>query len=107
MPAAAAALERAIAMNPRDPVARYRYGRVLQARRDDAGALAQFELTIRDARHAPAPLVGDAHLEAARLHERAGRRDEAIGAYRTASTLFGAAANTHTAASRALTRLQK
>ncbi len=105
--AAATALERAIAMNPRDPVARYRYGRVLQARRDDAGALAQFELTIRDARLAPAPLVGDAYLEAARIHERAGRGDEAIGAYRAAATFFGAAASTHTAASRALRRLEK
>ena len=39
----------------RDPVARYRYGRVLQARRDDRGALAQFALTISEARLAPAP----------------------------------------------------
>ena len=62
----------AIALNPRDPVARYRYGRVLQARRDDAGALAQFELTIRDARLAPAPIVGDAYLED-RAHPRARR----------------------------------
>ena len=56
---AAAALEQAIALNARDPVARYRYGRVLQARRDDAAALAQFALTIREARLAPAPIVGD------------------------------------------------
>ena len=88
-------------------MARYRYGRVLQARRDDDGALEQFELTIRDARLAPAPLVGDAYLEVARIHERAGRRDQAIGAYRAASTLFGAADDTQRAAARALTRLEK
>jgi len=107
VPAAAAALERAIALNPRDPVARYRYGRVLQARRDDAEALAQFELTIRDARTAPAALVGATYLEAARIHERAGRRDQAMAAYRVASTLFGAGEDTHLAASRAVARLQK
>jgi tetratricopeptide (TPR) repeat protein len=107
VPAAVDALERAIAINPRDPVARYRYGRALQADRDEVGALAQFELTIRDARTAPAPLVGDAYLEAARIHERAGRRDDAIGAYRAAATLFGAAESTHVTASRALTRLQR
>ncbi len=107
VPAAAAALERAIAINPRDPVARYRYGRVLQARRDEDGALEQYALTILDARLAPAPVVGDAYLEVARLHERAGRREQAIAAYRVASTLFGAAENTHLTAARALTRLEK
>jgi tetratricopeptide (TPR) repeat protein len=107
VPAAAAALERALALNPRDPVARYRYGRVLKARGDDAGALTELESTVRDARQAPAPLVGEAYMEIARIHERAGRRDEAIGAYQIASTLFGAAEATHIAASRALARLQR
>jgi Tetratricopeptide repeat len=107
VPAAASALERALALNPRDPIARYRYGRVLEARGDDTGALAELEATVRDARLAPAPLVGDAYLEIARLHERAGRRAQAIAAYQIASTLFGAAQATHTAASRALARLQR
>jgi tetratricopeptide (TPR) repeat protein len=107
VPAAASSLERAIALNPRDPVARYRYGRVLEARGDDAGAIAELEVTIRDARLAPAPVVGDAYMEVARIHERAGRRAEAVAAYRMASTLFGAAEATHRAAARALTRLQQ
>ena len=64
-------LTRALALNPQDPVARYRYGRVLQASRDDAGALVQFEQTLSHARRAPALIVGDAYLEAARIHERA------------------------------------
>ena len=105
--AAATSLERAIDLNPREPVARYRYGRTLQARRDDRGALTQFELTIRDARLAPAPIVGEAYLEAARIHERAGRLDEAIASYRVAATLFGAGDDTQRVAARALARLLK
>jgi tetratricopeptide (TPR) repeat protein len=107
VPAATVALERAIALNPRDPVVHYRYGRLLVSRLSDVAALAEFELTIRNARHAPAPLVGEAYLEAARIHERAHRRDQAISAYRAASTLFGASTQTQVAASRALVRLLK
>lgn len=106
VPAAAAALERAIALHPSDPVARYRLGRVLQARKDDASALAQFELAIAGARQCPPAILGNAYLEAARLHERAARASQAISYYRIASTLFGAAADTRTAALRALTRLK-
>ena len=105
LPAATRALERAIALDPDDPVARYRFGRVLQARREDAAALAQFDRAIRNGRACPAPILGNAHLEAARLHERLGHRDEAISSYRIASTLFGGAADTHAAAARALARL--
>jgi Tfp pilus assembly protein PilF len=107
LPAAVAALERALALDPHDPVARYRFGRVLQARKDDDGALAQFELALRNARACPAPILGNTHLEAARLHERAGRRDDAIAGYRTAATLFGAASDTRSAAQRALDRMSK
>jgi len=105
LPAATTALERAITLDPEDPVARYRFGRVLQARREDAAALIQFEHAIRGARTCPAPILGNAHLEAARLHERLGRRDDALSSYRIASTLFGAASETQNAASRALSRL--
>ena len=51
------------------------------------------------------PILGNAHLEAARLHERLGHKDDAVSGYRIASTLFGAAADTRAAASRALARL--
>jgi tetratricopeptide (TPR) repeat protein len=105
--AANAALHRAVLLDPHDPVARYRYGRVLQARKDDDGALAQFEAALRNSRGCPAPILGNAHLEAARLHERAGRRDDAIAGYRVAATLFGAAADTQSAARRALERVSK
>lgn len=103
--AATAALERSLALNSSDPVARYRFGRVLQARKEDQAALEQFELAIRGARTCPAPILGTAYLEAARLHERTSRRNQAIGYYHVASSLFGAAAETHTAATRALSRL--
>jgi tetratricopeptide (TPR) repeat protein len=100
------ALTRSIALDPLDPVAHYRYGRVLQARRQDAAALAQFELTIRSARECPAPVAAAAYLEAARLHERLGHLDHAIDYYRTASTLFGGGADARVAANRALARLR-
>jgi hypothetical protein len=104
-PGAASTLHRSLALNAADPVARYRYGRALLSLHDDANALAQFELAIRGARECPAPVLGAAYLEAARLHERGGRRDQALSYYRITSTLFGASAETRTTATRALTRL--
>ena len=88
-------------------MARYRLGRVLQARRDDVAALAQFDFSIRHGRTCPAPILGNAHLEAARLHERLGHKDDALSAYRIASTLFGASDDTRAAATRALARLAR
>jgi hypothetical protein len=103
---ATTALERSIALNPSDPVAQYRLGRLLQARKLDAAALAAFEQTIRGARTCPAPILGNAYLEAARVYERMGQVDDAIDYYRTATSLFGAAADTRVAATRALIRLR-
>lgn len=105
--AAATALERSLALHATDPVAHYRYGRVQQAKKDDAAALAQFEHAIRSAHACPAPILGNAYLEAARVLERLGRRPEAISYYHIATTLFGAAADTRAAATRALTRLER
>jgi len=102
---AAAALEDSLALNGSDPVARFRYGRILQARNDHAAALAQFEHAIRGAAACPAPILGTVYLDAARLSERLSRREQALAYYRTASTLFGAAADTRAAALRAITRL--
>jgi tetratricopeptide (TPR) repeat protein len=106
LPAAQAALEQSLALHPADPVARYRIGRVLLAQKDDGAALAQFELAIAGARACPAPILGTAYLEAARLHERATRLPTAISYYRRAAALFGAAADTRASATRALTRLR-
>jgi tetratricopeptide (TPR) repeat protein len=99
-------LARSVQLDPKDPVARYRYGRVLQAQKEDAAALAAFEAAIRGARDGPAPIIASAYYEAARLHERLTHKDQAIDYYRAASTWFGGGADTRTAATRALTRLR-
>jgi tetratricopeptide (TPR) repeat protein len=104
---AAASLERAIAMNGREPIAHFRYGRVLDAQHRDTEALTQFELTLREWRQCPPPILATAYYEAARLHERAGRRDRAIAAYSSASTVIGAADETRRLATRALARLKR
>jgi len=105
--AAANALASSLALNGSDPVARYRFGRVQQARKDDGGALTEFEHAIRLGRTCPAPILGNAYLEAARVLERLGRRPQAISYYQTATSLFGASADTRAAATRALTRLER
>jgi hypothetical protein len=98
-------LARAIRLDPKDGATRYRYGRVLQAKKDDAAAVAAFEAAIRS-KDCPPPLVAAAYLEAARLHERLARRAQAIDYYRAASTHFGGGADTRAAANRALVRLR-
>ncbi len=99
-------LAQGVRLNPKDGVAQYRYGRVLQAKKEDTAALASFEATIRGARDCPAPIVAAAYLDAARLHERLARKAQAIDYYRAASTLFGGGADTRAAANRALIRLR-
>jgi tetratricopeptide (TPR) repeat protein len=103
---AEAALARSVSLNPRDPVAHYRYGRILQARRRDEAALEEFEQTIKSARQCPAPIAAAAFHEAARVHERHGDVDAALSEYESASTWFGGGAETRAVASRALARLR-
>jgi hypothetical protein len=105
IPAAEAALTRSLQLDPDDGVARYRYGRVLQAKKDDVAALAEFEHAIARAKDMPGPLAAAAYLEAGRLDERLGRRDTAISRYRAASTWFGGGTDARAAATRALARL--
>lgn len=99
-------LAHAAALDPRDPVIRYRHARALQARHDDTAALAEYQAALQGAREAPAPIAAAAFLDAARLEERLKQRDRAIAHYRAASTWFGAAADTRAAALRALSRLR-
>jgi tetratricopeptide (TPR) repeat protein len=99
-------LARAVALDPRDPVARYRHARALQARHDEARALVEFDAAIQGARDAPAPIAAAALLDLARLEERLALRDRAIEHYRAASTWFGGGADTRAAAWRALSRLR-
>jgi tetratricopeptide (TPR) repeat protein len=104
--AAAVSLDESLALNSSDPVARYRAGRVQQARKEDAAALAHYEQAIKSARTCPPPILGYAYVDAARILERQGKRTQAVSYYRIASTLFGAASDTRAAATRALTRLK-
>jgi tetratricopeptide (TPR) repeat protein len=105
--AAGSALERSIALSPRDPIAHYRLGRVREARREHERAQREFESAVRDARSCPPVILGRAYVALAQTHERLGAREAAISAYRTAATLFGAGDDTHRAAARALTRLSQ
>lgn len=98
-------LVRSLTLHPADPVARYRYARVLLAMKDGERALAELETSIRGAKDAPAPLAAAAYYEAARIHERLGRAEQAIAYYRSAIAWFGGAADTRSAATRALVRL--
>ena len=98
-------LVRSLTLQPGDPVARYRYARVLLANKDDERALTELDTAIRLARDAPAPIAAAAHYEAARIHERLGHTQPAIAYYRAAAAWFGGGADTRNAATRALTRL--
>ena len=81
-------LARSVALDPRDGVARYRHGRALQARQRRRGARwRSSKRRCALARDCPPPIAAAAYLDAARLQERLGRREQAIGYYRTASTL--------------------
>jgi tetratricopeptide (TPR) repeat protein len=102
---AIAQLTQSLTLNPADPVARYRYARVLQARKNETAAIGQIEAALDNAHACPAPIAADAYLDAARLLERHGDRDRAVAYYRAAATWFGGAADTHSAALHALARL--
>ncbi len=103
---AESALAKSLLIDPGNPVARYRYARVLLARHDDDEALTNLEVTIRGAHECPAPIAAAAYYEAARIHERSARKTKAIEYYRIASTFFGGSAETHASARRALSRLR-
>ena len=83
-PAAAAEerLERALAMDPQNTIARYRYGRVLMARHQDAQALTQLDTVLRAPSLVPPTMLAEAALAAATLHEQAHDRARAIDLYR-------------------------
>lgn len=107
--AATVSLAQAIALNERDPIARYRYARALLAGRNAAGARLQLDTAIRLAadndRVCPPVILGSIYLDAAQVYERDGERERALATYRLASTLFGASAETQRLAARAAARL--
>jgi tetratricopeptide (TPR) repeat protein len=100
-------LEEAIALDPQNAIARYRYGRLLMAQHQNPEALTQLELAAQAPPAAPPTIVADAALAAGRLREIAQDRSSAMAHYRHAAEVFGASADTRNAARRALTRLEK
>jgi len=100
-------LERALAMDQQNTIARYRYGRVLMARHQDAEALVQLDTVLRTPSLTPPTMLAEAALAAATLHEQAHDRARAIDLYRRAASVFGASAQTRSSAQRALTKLQR
>jgi len=106
LPDAEHALTQSLALNPNDPITRYRFGRLLQSRGESARALNQFERAISARPVAPAVTLADAYLEAGRVLEAGGNTARAIGMYRSASEIKGAEPRTREAASSALVRLR-
>lgn len=103
---AEAALQQSLELDPGDPVARYRYARLLLARREGTRALAEFERVIAMRPATPPTFLAGALLETARLAERSGQRSRAIDLYERAAGVHGGGADTRTAATRALARLR-
>lgn len=98
-------LSRSLQLKNDDPVAQYRYGRVLVALGDDPGALVAFEHTQRLSATCPPTILASSFLDSGRVHERSGRRDRAAVMYRSAASVFGASAETKTTAQQLLARL--
>ena len=97
-------LARAVELAPGDPVARYRYARVLDAlgRRD--GARAELE-RVMAAPAAPAIVRASAYVDYAAALERAGDRDRALALYRDAAQMIGGDPRARDRARRAIARL--
>src|SRR5262249_25058681 len=69
--------ERALTMDPQNTIARYRYARVLMARKQDDKALVQIEQVLAASASTPPTILADAVLTAATLHEHARDRQRA------------------------------
>ena len=103
--AASEAIDQSLSLNPRDPVTRYRQARLLQARKEDAAALAVLESMVAERSSTPPTIYAFACVDAARMLEHRGSGGRAIELYRIARDVFGADRRTKDAADRALTRL--
>jgi len=101
------ALQRALDLDPADPVAHFRFGRLLQARdAADPRALAQFELAIAARPPAPAAILASAYFEAGRVLESRGDRARALEMYQSVARVPGAEVRIRDAAARSLARLR-
>jgi tetratricopeptide (TPR) repeat protein len=104
--AAAESLGRSAALNPGDPVTRFRLALLSLARNHGQDALAAFEGIVA-ARPAPPPtILASSCVEAGRLLEGAGNRARAIEMFQRATRVRGAGADTKRTAEQALARLR-
>ena len=105
LPSAAKALGASLEARE-DPVARYRYGRVLRARGDAAAALAQYERVLAARPDAIPTFYAEACVEAAAILEARGQPARALELYERATYVFGAAAAAREAGAREAARLR-
>lgn len=103
---AEALLARAVALQPDDAVARYRYGHVLAARDKDQAAIAELEKVAGAGATTPPAIYAEACVDLAELLEARGDHARALAMYQRAAGTFGAAAATREAAARAAARLR-
>jgi len=103
---AADSLARSAAINPADPVTKFRQASLLLARDRGAEALAEFEHIIAMRPVPPPTVLASSCFEAGRLLEGTGQRDRAIEMYLRASRVRGADAAARLGAVKALDRLQ-
>jgi tetratricopeptide (TPR) repeat protein len=99
--------EEAIALDPANGITRLHHARALAARQRTAQAIAELDAALAAPATTPPTAIGEAAFLAGRLHEQQRDREAAIASYRRAAATFGAAADTRTAAARALDRLQR
>jgi tetratricopeptide (TPR) repeat protein len=99
--------EEAVALDPENGVTRLHYARALAARHRIVEAVAQLDAALAAPRATPPTAIGEAALLAGRLREQQRDRSGAIAAYRRAASTFGAAAETRSAAARAIDRLER
>jgi tetratricopeptide (TPR) repeat protein len=102
---AARLLNQAVALRPKDTVARYRLARVLDAQNNDDAAVEMYESVLLAFTTTPPAFYAYASLDAARLYEQRGEIPRAAELYRRARSIFGADSATIDASSRALARL--
>jgi tetratricopeptide (TPR) repeat protein len=104
---AARLLNQAVALRPKDMVARYRLARVLDAQQSVDAAVEMYESVLLSYETTPPAFYARACVDAARLYEQRGEIARAIELYRRALPIFGAATVTKETAQRALTRLTR
>ena len=104
---ASRALTHSLQLQPNDQATRYRWARLLEARKDDLAAIELYESVMSAGADTPPTFFASASLHAARLYEQQRDDARALELYQRAQTAMGADPSTKIAATRAVVRLQK